>query len=158
MDDQSLLRSQIVDQLIGQHAHVGLEKAVEGLALDETGIIPEGCAHSIWMLVEHIRIAQHDILDFSRNPHYQAMSWPDDYWPESQSPTNQSAWDDTLAAIKNDRDEMVALIRDSKSDLLKPISHGDGQTLFREAMLIVDHTGYHTGQIVQLRRLMGNWQ
>lgn len=158
MDDQSSLRSQIVDQLTRQHAHISLEKAVEGLVLEETGRIPQGCAHSIWMLVEHIRIAQYDILDFSRNPSYQALSWPDDYWPESQAPANQSAWDDALAAIKTDRDEMIALIEDRNNDLLKPIPHGDGQTLFREAMLIVDHNGYHIGQVVQLRRLMGSWQ
>lgn len=158
MDDQSTLRSQVINQLTEQYAHIGLEKAVNGLSLEETGIIPEGCAHSIWMLVEHIRIAQYDILDFSRNPDYQALSWPDDYWPENQAPADQPAWEDALATIKNDRDKMIALIGDRNNDLLKPIPHGDGQTLFREAMLIVDHNGYHIGQIVQLRRLMGNWQ
>ena len=158
MNNQSLLRSQIVDQLTGEHAHVGLKKAIEDLALEDAGTIPEAAAHSVWMLVEHIRIAQHDILDFSRNPDYKMPSWPDDYWPENSAPRDQAQWNESLAAIERDRDAMVGLINDPSNDLLSPISHGDGQTLFREALLIIDHTSYHIGQIVEVRRQLGVWK
>lgn len=157
MNDESRLRSQIIDQLTGEHAHISLAKAVKGLSFEETGIIPQHGAHSIWMLVEHIRRAQYDILDFSRNPDYEMHSWPDDYWLADPAPKNQSAWDKALAAITKDREAMVELINDPDNDLLAPIPHGDGQTLFREAMLIVDHNSYHIGQIVQVRRLLGSW-
>jgi len=157
MYSHSSLRSHLVEQLAGQNAHVGLDKAVAGLKTKETGIIPTGCTHSIWMQVEHIRIAQHDILDFSRNPDYTPLSWPEDYWPRESSPQSKDQWEQTLAAITTDLDEMVDLVKEEENDLLEPIPHGDGQTLLREAMLIVDHNAYHIGQIVQLRKIMGNW-
>lgn len=157
MNDQARLRSHLVDQLTGENAHISLQRAVEGLSFEEAGIIPEHGVHSIWMLVEHIRIAQHDILDFSRNPDYHALSWPDDYWPRDSAPKNEEEWNRTLTAIRRDREEMIKLVKDSANDLLAPIPHGDGQTLFREAMLIVDHNSYHIGQIVQVRRMLGNW-
>ena len=157
MNSESSLRSHLIDQLTSNNAHVGLEKAVEGLSIEEAGAIPDGCSHSVWMLVEHIRIAQYDILDFSRNPDYDSRTWPDDYWPEHAAPASQSEWDKTLSSIAGDREEMISLIKDTDNDLLEPRPHGDGQTLFREAMLLVDHNAYHIGQIVQLRRLMGNW-
>lgn len=158
MNDQSSLRSQIVDQLTGEHAHISLDKAVDNLTLQHVGIIPDGAVHSVWMLVEHIRIAQHDILDFSRNADYTALSWPDDYWPENPAPRDQAQWNKSLAAIERDRDTMAALIKDPSNDLLSPIPHGDGQTLFREAMLIVDHNSYHIGQIIDVRRQLGAWK
>jgi len=157
MDDQSSLRSHIVEQLTGQNAHAGLQKSIEGLERKDLGVVPEGCAHSVWMLVEHIRIAQYDVLDFSRNPNYKPLSWPDEYWPENPSPADQSEWNRTVSSIHKDRQQMVNLVEDTENDLLEPFPHGNGQTLFREAMLIVDHNAYHIGQIVQLRRIMGNW-
>jgi len=157
MEDQSRVRELLLEQLTGRNAHVNFETAVEGLSLENTGNKPDGFSHTIWELVEHIRIAQHDIVSFSKDPHYQSPEWPDGYWPESNKPANEEQWKESLQAIKKDQREMESLVKDKNNDLLKPLAHGDGQTLFREAMLIVDHNAYHIGQIVQMRKAMGNW-
>lgn len=157
MIDQSRLRNLLVEQLSGRHAHVDFKQAVDGLSSKEIGICPDGFPHSIWELVEHIRIAQRDILEFSRNPEYESPDWPDGYWPENQNPKNSDQWDKSVQAVQDDKKEMVELIKNPETDLLTPIEHGNGQTLFREAILIIDHNAYHIGQIVQLRRHLGSW-
>ncbi len=157
MDSPQRIRNFILDQLEGGNAHVDFNKAVEGLNPDESGIKIDPSLHTIWELMEHIRIAQHDILDFSRNPNYETTPWPEGYWPESPRPKDRQEWDDTIEAFQDDHRAMVDLIKDPENDLLNPLPHGDGQTLFREAMLIVDHNAYHIGQIVQLRKALGNW-
>lgn len=157
MKDQTRLRELILEQLTGRNAHVDFDRSIQSLNIKEIGIRPEKLPHSIWELVEHIRIAQHDIVAFSRNPEYQSPSWPDEYWPSSQEPAGRKEWEQTVDAVHKDHQVMVELIKDPGNDLLKPLEHGDGQTLFREAMLIVDHNAYHIGQIVQVRKYLGNW-
>lgn len=157
MTDQSRLRNLLVEQLSGRHAHVDFKQAVDGVSLKEVGICPDGFPHSIWELVEHIRIAQHDILEFSREPEYESPDWPDGYWPGNKSPENSGRWDNSVQAVLNNKKEMVELIKNPETDLLAPIEHGSGQTLFREAILIIDHNAYHIGQIVQLRLFLGSW-
>lgn len=157
MKDQSRIRELLLEQFSGKNAHVDFDSAVDNLSLKDIGIKPQGFPHSIWELVEHIRIAQHDIVAFSQDPDYSSPSWPDGYWPESPKPMDEQAWNDTLAAIKRDHRTMVGIIKDETNNLLEPIPHGDGQTLFREAMLIVDHNAYHIGQIVLIRRAMDIW-
>lgn len=157
MEDQSRLKELLLDQFSGRNAHAAFDDAVDGLVLDDVGIRPDGLPHSIWELVEHLRIAQYDILDFSQNPDYQALKWPDDYWPASPKPDGQDQWDQTIAAFHRDHKAMEDLIRQTGHDLTEPLDHGSGQTLFREVLLIVDHNSYHIAQIIQVRRLLGKW-
>ncbi len=157
MQDPKRLRELLLEQLKGRNAHIDFEQAVEGLRLEEVGIRPEGLPHSIWELVEHIRISQHDIVAFSQNPDYASPDWPEGYWPESKEPASRDEWERSVEAIREDHIEMVRMVKDKDIDLLKPFEHGDGQTLFREAMLIVDHGAYHIGQIVDARRLLDCW-
>ncbi|MDZ7716444.1 MAG: DinB family protein [Balneolaceae bacterium] len=157
MSDQSRIRELLLEQMSQRNAHVDFQRAVEGLSIEETGLKPEGFDHSIWELVEHIRVAQYDILEFSRNPDYESPSWPDGYWPPKQTPSDMEEWQESLTAIVEDRREMEGLIKNPENDLLAPLPHGNGQTLFREAILIVDHNAYHIGQIVQLRKALGIW-
>lgn len=157
MDEQSKLRNLLVKQLAGRHAHVDFKQAVEGLPFNQVGVCPDGFPHTIWELAEHIRIAQRDILEFSRDPTYESPVWPDGYWPDDQCPENISQWNDSVQAVQDDHGQMIQLIKNPETDLLASLEHGDGQTLFREAILIIDHNAYHIGQIVQLRRFLGNW-
>jgi uncharacterized damage-inducible protein DinB len=158
MEDQSRLKELLLEQFTQQNAHVVFDKAVDGLALNDVGVRPEKLPHSIWELAEHIRIAQHDILDFSQNPNYQGLNWPDDYWPSSARPEDQQAWDASKESFHQDKNEMEEFVRQTDLDLMKPLAHGNGQTLFREILLIIDHNAYHIGQIVQVRRLLGSWK
>lgn len=157
MKDQSRIRELLLEQLTGRNAHVDFETAVDNLTVEEAGAKPENFPYTIWELVEHIRISQHDIVAFSQDPDYSSPSWPDEYWPESHKPEDKEEWEETLGAIKRDRQKMITIIKNDENDLLAPIPHGDGQTLFREAMLIVDHNAYHIGQIVLARRAMDIW-
>lgn len=157
MDDQLKLRELLLQYFEGQHAHIPFKQAVKNVPFDKTGIRPEGLPHSIWELSAHIQLAQRDIIEFCQNPNYEPPKWPNDYWPKQPEPENEEAWTNTIEAVQQGRETMTGLINDSKTDLLAPIPHGDGQTLFRETILIVDHNSYHTGQIVQVRRLLGIW-
>jgi uncharacterized damage-inducible protein DinB len=143
--------------LTGGHAHATFDDAVEGLPAELRGKIPEGLPYSIWQLVEHIRITQWDILEFSRNPKHESPSWPEGYWPEETAPASDAVWKKCLTQIKSDLQEFIDLLKDPNVDLYAPFPHGDGQHLLREAMLIADHTSYHTGEIIVLRRLLGAW-
>ena len=151
------LRAQLRRILSWQDAHVGFEKSVEGLAPKLRGVRVDGFPHSAWELLEHLRITQHDILDFCRNPSYVEMTWPDDYWPSSAEPPSEAAWDASIAAFREDRAALEALAADESIDLFAKIPHGDGQTYIRELLLVVDHTAYHIGQIVVVRQQLGAW-
>jgi uncharacterized damage-inducible protein DinB len=122
------------------------------------GVVPPGLPHSIWQLVEHIRLAQYDILDFSRNAKYQEMKWPDDYWPKAAAPPSEAAWKKSLTRIRADRKALQTLAIDRAVDLTARIPHGSGQTVLRELLLVADHTSYHVGQIVLIRQLLGIWK
>lgn len=141
--------------LEGENAHITFDKAVKDIPSKYYGIVPEGLPYSLWQLVEHIRIAQYDILEFSRNPDYQSPSWPDGYWPESAEPPENTSWEDSLVKYRKDRAAFISLLKNPEVDLYKPFPHGNGQNLVREAMLIADHTAYHTGQIIIIRRMLG---
>lgn len=156
MESKSV-RELLLEQLEGKNAHVDFIQAVQGLTYKQAGINVEGLPHTIWDLIEHIRISQRDILVFCQNPDYEEIKWPEDYWPESSSPENKQEFEESVQAVRDGLDEMRAMIKDPDNNLQRPFTHGDGQTLFREAMLIVDHNAYHIGQIVQIRRLLGSW-
>jgi hypothetical protein len=153
------LRTQLADVLSWKQAHVGFDDAVKGIAPRRRGAVPPGFAHSIWEVVEHMRIAQRDILEFCRNPGYkETMKWPDDYWPKTSGPKNAAVWTNALAAFRRDRSAMQRLIADRKIDLFAKIPHGTGQTYLREALLVADHAAYHVAQIVDIRRALGIWK
>jgi hypothetical protein len=154
------IQDELIKMLDGSHAHASFEAAVADFPVHLRGEVPAGTVPSAWQLLEHIRLAQHDILTFSDNADgtYKHLKWPADYWPKDPIPPSERAWDDAVSAVLKDRASFEALIR--KSDevaLVKPFPWGDGQTLFREAILIIDHAGYHVGEIVLLRRLLGIW-
>ena len=153
----SALRAQVVSVLGWHDAHVDFDGALDGLPEALRGRVPPGSPYSIWQIVEHLRIAQHDILDFCVNPSYQEMHWPDDYWPGSPAPA-AGAWDAALAAYHADLAALQALVQDERIDVFAKIPHGSGQTYLREALLVADHAAYHVGQIVLVRRMLGNWK
>ncbi|WP_344979668.1 DinB family protein [Compostibacter hankyongensis] len=147
----------LTELLNGGHAHVTFEDAVKDVPAAQRCIRAKELPYSIWELVEHIRITQWDILEFSTNPEYRELSWPDDYWPGTEKPADEAAWEKTIAQIRQDREKFIALLKKPENDLYTPFAHGNGQNLIREAMLIADHTSYHTGQIILVRRLLGIW-
>lgn len=155
MDDP--LRQFLANTLDWQQAHARFDSAIADLPPGLRGERPEGSPHSVWELVEHIRLTQRDILDFCRDEHYQERSWPDDYWPSSPAPSSSSAWDDSVAAYHEDIDAFKALVLDPDFDLFATVPWGSGQTNIREVVLVVDHTAYHVGQMVLVRRLLGAW-
>jgi uncharacterized damage-inducible protein DinB len=153
-DDE--LRAILIRLLDWREAHANFEAAVKDVPADMRGRVPKGAEHSLWQMLEHIRVAQHDILDFSVNPAYTEKKWPDDYWPSSAAPPSAEAWDDSLAAYERDLMALRNLVR-NQADLFATIPHGTGQTYLREVLLIADHTSYHVGQMVLVRRLLGIW-
>jgi uncharacterized damage-inducible protein DinB len=157
MNDNAL-RDQLVKLLDWNEAHVPFDQAVQGIPASKRGIVPAGWEHSLWQLVEHIRIAQADILEFSITSRYKAKTWPDDYWPKSPAPRDAAAWTRSLAAVRKDRRAMQQLARNPRIELIAEIAHGDGQTYLREILLVTAHNSYHIGQIVALRRQLGIWK
>jgi hypothetical protein len=156
-DTSAPLRAQLRRILGWQDAHVGFEKSVEGLAPKLRGVRVAGFPHSAWELVEHVRITQRDILDFCRDPKYEEPTWPDDYWPASAEPPSERAWDESIAAFREDRAALEALAVDESIDLFAKIPHGSGQTYLRELLLVADHNAYHLGQLVAVRQQLGAW-
>ncbi|MDE0023829.1 MAG: DinB family protein [Spirochaetaceae bacterium] len=152
----SAIREHLASLLQGRGAHVPFERAVENVPEDRRGVVPEGAEASLWQQLEHLRIAQWDILEFSRDPAHVSPEWPDGYWPATADPP-EGAWQTSVTRFLADRAAMVKLVSDPGADLYTPFAHGSGQTLMREALVVADHNSYHVGQIVLLRRLLGAW-
>lgn len=149
------LREHVLYLLRGGGAHAPVESVLADWPVDRRGTRPEGQSHTAWRLLEHLRIAQSDILEFSRDASHVSPAWPEGYWPPSDAPPDEESWDRSMAAFRADLEAMQALIEDPASDLFAPLPHGDGQTLLREALLVADHNAYHQGQLAMLRRLLG---
>jgi hypothetical protein len=158
-DTLTPLKQELAKQIRGGNAHAKLEQVTDSLPYDLQGRRPEGVPYSAWQLLEHLRIAQRDMLDFCRNEDgsYREMKWPDDYWPKSAEPPEKNSWSGSVAQVEQDREDFISLLESATSDLFKKFPWGDGQTLLHEAMLIIDHNSYHLGEIVALRRLLGAW-
>jgi uncharacterized damage-inducible protein DinB len=156
MSDRAL-REHIAALLRWEDAHAGLDRIAEGVPHDRWSASPPGLPYTLWQLLEHIRLAQHDILDFSRNPGYSELRWPDDYWPPAGATPTEDDLSGTLAALREDRDALIAMALDPRIDLFARIPHGTGQTYLRELLLAADHTTYHLGQMVVVRRALGIW-
>ena len=157
MNTDQALREHLLHLLRGGDAHLHFDAAVAGLPRELRGARAPGIPHTPWRLLEHMRIAQWDILEFSRNPKHVSPKFPDGYWPEGDAPPDEDAWDRSVAAFRADLKAMMDLVADPGTDLLAPIPHGQGQTILREALLVADHNAYHLGQLVTVRRLLGAW-
>ncbi len=157
MKNDKALRSHLVDLLTGENAHASFEKAAGNVPDAARGKRPKGGEHSPWEVLEHLRIAQWDILEFTRNPKHVSPEFPSGYWPQSPEPPDAKAWDKSVAAFKKDLKAMADLVADESVDLYKPLSHGSGQTVLREALVLADHNAYHIGEMILLRRVLGAW-
>jgi hypothetical protein len=158
MRNDKALREHLVYLLKGGGAHLDFDAAIKDLPANLRGKRPRGAAHSAWELLEHMRIAQWDILEFSRNAKHISPEFPSGYWPNSSAPPNPKAWSQSVEAFRADLQAMTELVANEGTDLFAPIPHGEEQTVLREALLVADHNAYHLGQFVSLRRLLGAWQ
>jgi hypothetical protein len=157
MNTGQALRDHVLYLLRGGGAHLDFEAAIADLPPELRGAKPPGVPHTPWRLLEHMRIAQWDILEFSRNSDHVSPKFPDGYWPAGDAPPDADAWDRSVAGFRADRQAMCDLVADPKTDLFARISHGEGQTILREALLVADHNAYHLGQLVMVRRALGAW-
>ena len=155
MAKDQAVREHVLALLKGGNAHITFEAAIKGFPVALRGKRPKGAAHSPWEILEHIRIAQSDILEFSRDSKHISPSWPAGYWPKTPAPPTAMAWSKTVKAIQSDLAAMCDLVGNESTDLFARIPHGDGQTVLREALLIADHNAYHLGEFMLLRRLLG---
>jgi uncharacterized damage-inducible protein DinB len=158
MKTDASLREHLVKLLDWQDAHAGFEKAVANIPPKDRGRQPAGLPYSPWQLLEHLRRTQEDILDFCVNAKYEERAWPDDYWPSAVAPDSDKAWDESVSQFKKDRKALQKLAADPKIDLFARIPHGSGETYLRELLLVADHTAHHLGELIVVRRLLGNWK
>jgi hypothetical protein len=158
MDPVQTLREQLVKLLEGRGAHADFDQAVANFPARLRGVRPQGAPHSAWELLEHLRIAQWDMLEFSRDPKHVSPDWPSGYWPENAEPPDAHAWEKSVAAFRADNEAMRKLVASPASDLFTPFPNGEGQSLLREALQMADHNAYHIGELVFLRRVLGTWE
>lgn len=156
-DSTHVLREQLVYLLKGGGAHVHFNDAFDGFPAGKRGVFAAGLPHTGWQLLEHMRLAQWDILEFSRNPKHVSPEFPEGYWPKTPIPRNEADWDNSVKTFRSDLQAIIRLVQDSRTDLYAKILHGDGQTILREALVLADHNSYHLGQLVDLRRALGTW-
>ncbi len=150
------LIDELTKLLLGGTAHVSLQDALKKLNPKLRGVKVEHMPYTIWQLVEHIRIAQWDMLQFSKDANHQSPKWPDDYWPKENGPEDDDAWNGSISQISSDLDEFIELLE--HSDIYQKLEHGDGQTILLEALQMADHNSYHTGEIIALRRMLNDWK
>jgi hypothetical protein len=156
-DHDHSLRQHLIELLKGGSAHARFDEVIEGIPAKLRGQKPAGMPHSAWMLLEHMRIAQTDILEFSRDPKHVSPDWPQGYWPGTNVQPGADAWSSSIRNFRRDLKSMQDLVANPKTDLYARIPWGDGQTILREALLVADHNAYHLAQLVDVRRLLGAW-
>jgi len=152
-----VIRQQLEVLVRGEGAHVSVDGALAAFPAALRGRVPEGLAHSAWQLLEHMRIAQEDLLEYALDPAWVSPSWPDGYWPSDPRPASDGAWQESVHAFEHDRDRALALVRDAATDLTAPLAHTPGHTLLRQLLLLADHNAYHGAQVVDVRRALGAW-
>jgi hypothetical protein len=152
------LREHLVNLLSGGGAHIDWKDTFKGIPVKLRGVRPQSLPYSIWDLLEHMRIAQWDILEFSRDAKHVSPNWPAGYWPKAEAQPTAKEWDASLASVAGDLETMKKLVGNPGTDLFAKIPHGTGQTILREAMLVADHNAYHLGQVLTVRRLLGIWK
>jgi hypothetical protein len=153
--DESAVRAHLAKALDWRGAHMSFDQAVKGFPKELMGTRVPGLAHTAWQILYHLRITQWDILEFVRDPAHESPQWPEGYWPPDGEQPSPEQWADAVGSFQADLKAMIELVRDPRNDLLAPIPHGEGQSLLREALLVIDHNSYHVGQLVDLRRLLG---
>jgi len=158
MAESEALRQHLLDLLRGRNAHADFDTVLADFPSRLRGVKPPGAPYTGWQLLEHMRIAQSDIVKFSRDAKHKSPAWPEGYWPKTEAPPNAASWNNSLRSFRADLKAMAKLVADKKTDLFARIPHGSGQTILRETLLIADHNSYHLGQIVLLRRLLGTWK
>jgi len=156
-DSDRSLREHLAELLDGRQAHVEMGAALEKIELADLAAKPHGAPWTLWELFEHVRIAQWDILEFSRSAEHESPTWPKGYWPSEPAPKDAKAWEESVASYRRDLDAMKELVLDPEVDLHAKIPHGDGQTILREALLVADHNAYHLGQMVLVMKMLGRW-
>jgi len=154
----TILIAELIELIRKGNAHVSLEEAVKDMTVDQVVLTSENIPYNTWQLVEHLRIAQWDILEFCVNPLHKSPEWPEGYWVSATDKPDEERWKESLWQIKADRESFVQILKSRETDLFTPIKHGTGQTTLREALLLADHNAYHIGQIIMLRRLLGIWE
>jgi len=157
-DHEKSLRKHLVELLKGGSAHAKFDDVIKNLPVKVRGAKPAKFPHSPWMLLEHLRLAQRDILEFSRNAKHVSPPWPSGYWPKTEGPPNAAAWNRSVEQFRRDLRAMQKLVASPKADLFARIPWGDGQTILREALLVADHNAYHLGQMLDVRRMLGAWE
>jgi hypothetical protein len=157
-DQNGPIRKHVVDLLSGKGAHASFDDVIKDLPANLRGKKPEGFPHSVWMLVEHIRIAQWDMLEFSRDKKHKSPQWPSGYWPKAEAPADSEAWKQSVKQFHRDLKAMQDLVADQETDLFAKIPWGDGQTILKEALQLADHNAYTVAQIVDVRRMLGAWK
>jgi DinB family protein len=157
IDPDKALRQHLLYLLKDGGAHAKFEDVIGDFPANLRGKKPANYPHTAWMLLEHMRIAQWDILEFSRNAKHASPKWPEGYWPKTETPPSAAAWTKSIAGFRKDLKAMEALVSNPKTDLYASLSWGDGQTVLREVLLVADHNAYHLGQLVTVRRLLGAW-
>jgi hypothetical protein len=158
MESNALLREQLVKLLMSYEAHVDFEAAIKDLPAGLRGKRPKGAEHSPWQILEHLRIAQWDILEFAVDPKHKSPDWPEGYWPKAMAPRSAAEWDASVKNFRRDLKRLCDLVASESTDLFAKIPHGDGQTVLRQALLTADHNAYHLGELVLVRRLLGAWK
>ena len=158
MQSNTLLRQQLVNLLRSKEAHADFEAAIKDLPASVRGTCPKGAEHSPWQILEHLRIAQWDILEFAVDPKHKPPEWPEGYWPNDPAPKSAAEWDGSVKNFRRDLKRLCDLVASESTDLFTKIPHGDGQTILRQALLTADHNAYHVGELVLVRRLLGAWK
>jgi len=157
MSDKAL-RQHLVKQLSSEEAHANFDSVIKNFPPAVRGKKPAGAQHSPWQVLEHLRIAQWDILEFARDPKHKSPEFPAGYWPTAEAPSNETAWDESVKTFRATLDDLARYVGDEKTDLFARIPHGDGQTVLRQALASIDHNAYHLGELLLLRRILGAWQ
>jgi uncharacterized damage-inducible protein DinB len=155
--NDAILRQSLVELLSGEGAHIGEKRVLEGISPEMRSVRPSEGVHSAWEELEHMRIAQEDILRYTLDSSWKSPSWPEGYWPPPEETVTDEKWKASVAGFFSDREELVSLVKDSGFDLTAEIPHGEGRTYLREVLLVADHNAYHLGQIVQTRKALGAW-
>jgi len=158
MENENKLRQELIHYLERPHTHAVLADAVKDFPDKLMNEKPLNIPYSFWQMLEHIRISQWDMIDFIRNPNYKEIEWPKDYWPDDNEKATAKMWNDAVKKFEQDLADLKKIIEDPKTDLFAPIPHGSGQTIFREALQIIDHASYHMGQLIVMRRMVGEWK
>jgi uncharacterized damage-inducible protein DinB len=158
MDLDQNLRKELTEYIENERAHIGFAKALRDLPEKLINKQPKGVPYTFWGVLEHVRIAQHDMVEFIQTADYEKFDWPKDYWPSPKAKATKAMWKASLAAIEKDLDTLKQIIQDAAVDLFAPIPWGQGQTVFREVIQVIDHASYHLGQLVLMRRLEGDWK